>query len=159
MKKILMILLAFAFLVSCSADRSEPDENVRWIDVYYRDDGDKILSSEQRAISAEENITALIRTSVEYMMEEPVSNGLAPVLPNGTKIIGVNFDHGVAKINFSNEYYGLDGFEKTVAEYAILMTLSNFWNVHSAEISVEGQIITPEFSQKDIVTEIPKGQG
>jgi len=38
------------------------------------------------------------------------------------------------------------------------MTLSNFWNIRAVEIAVGETIVTPEFSQKDIVVEIPKGQ-
>ncbi len=159
MRKAILIALSLALLASCSATRREPDENMRWLDVYYADGGDKLISSEQIAISTEENITGLITNSLQLMKQEPVDKDLKPVLPSNCEVLSVKFDHGVARINLSKEYLELQGFDKTIAEYAILMTLSNFWNVRSVEISVEGQVVTPEFCERDIVTEIPKGQG
>lgn len=158
MKKAILIAVALLSITACSSDRKEPDGNMRWIDVYYADSGEKIISSEQRAIVAEDNITALIKDAVEQMRQTPIGNNLKPLFPEGTQLVGAKFDHGVARIEFSGEYLTLDGMDKTAADYGILMTLSNFWNIRAVEITVNGAIITPEFSQKDIATEIPKWQ-
>ena len=106
----------------------------------------------------EDNITALIKDAIEQMQQMPIGNDLKPLIPTGTRLVSARFDHGVARIEFSEGYLTLKGMDKTVADYGILMTLSNFWNIRAVEIRVNGVIVTPELAQKDIVTEIPKGQ-
>ncbi|MBR5478978.1 MAG: GerMN domain-containing protein [Clostridia bacterium] len=155
MKRVLSVLFAVLLLTSCSSERREPEGNIRWIDVYYADTGDKIIDSEQRAISVEDSITAAITASVEQMQHKPIGDNLKPAIPEEIKLLGVKFDHGAVKISFSEEYANLQGFDKTVADYAILMTLSNFWNVQSVEILAGDRVVTPAFSQRKIVTEMP----
>lgn len=157
MKKALLIMLALLTVTACSSGRGEPDESVRWIDVYYIDGEDEIISSEQRAIDAEDNITAMIRTAIEQMQEKPIDKDLKPLLPEKAGLLGVRFEHGLAKIEFSEEYLTLGGMDRTLADYGIVMTLSNFWNIRAVEITVGGTVVTPEISAKDIVTELPKG--
>ena len=158
MKKAILIAVALLSITACTSERREPDGNMRWIDVYYEDSGDSIISSEQRAIAAEDNITALIKDAIEQMQQTPIGNNLKPLIPTGTRLVSARFDHGVARIEFSEGYLTLKGMDKTVADYGILMTLSNFWNIRAVEIRVNGVIVTPELAQKDIVIEIPKGQ-
>ena len=158
MKKILALIFVLFIITACSSERKEPDDNSRWIDVYYADSGADMISSEQRAIDAEESITAQIKDSIEQMQEKPIGRDLAPLIPQKVKLVGAKLDQGIAKLEFSEEYLELYGMDKTLADYGILMTLSNFWNIKGIEISVGETIVTPKLSQEDIVTELPKRQ-
>lgn len=148
-------MFALLLLASCSSERREPEGNIRWIDVYYADSGDKIVDSEQKAISAEDNITAAITESLLQMQQEPIGDNLKSAIPEEAELLNVNFDHGVARISFSEEYASLQGFDKTVADYAILMTMSNFWNIQSVEILAGDRTVTSSLELRKIVTEIP----
>jgi len=116
MKRAVLIIFALLVTTACSSERREPDGNMRWIDVYYADSGEEIISSEQRAIVAENNITVMIKDAIEQMQQKPIGGNLKPLLPENAELVSAKFDHGVARIAFSDGYLSLEGMDKTMAD-------------------------------------------
>ncbi|MBN4056503.1 MAG: hypothetical protein COA82_06070 [Alkaliphilus sp.] len=75
----------------------------------------------------------------ESLRKELHQLGLLPVLPEGTKIIGMSINEGVGKINFSTEVlsYDSESAERAMIK-AIVYTLTEFETIDKVQILVEG---------------------
>lgn len=86
--------------------------------------------------SAEELLQALLRG--------PQSSGLISPLPKGVAVRSVYFDEGskTVKVDLSEQYGDLTGFELTVADYCIVLTLCQLPGVENVMITVEGKYLS-----------------
>ena len=82
-----------------------------------------------------------INTAVLEMTRGPMSDALTEAIPDGCGLIGVEVENGVAKINFTKEFMqivnDIDGGR--LALKALTVTCTQFDNVESVEIYVEGE--------------------
>lgn len=156
MKKLALMLMALLLLVSCTEQEKMPDDNIRWVDVYYERAGDKLIGSEPFALSAEDNISTMITKVVEKMSEKPVADDLFPALPKGCSVQGVKFDDGTAIIDLSREYLTMSGIDKTIADTCILTTIAEFLNVSALQITVDGVPQGEVLHRTQIIRDEPK---
>ena len=158
MKRIILVVFSLLLLASCSSAEKEVNEAPQHMKVYYLDAKTGMLFGEEYDMPPKENIVELISSTIERMMQKHKNSELLSVFPENIKLLGVEFDHGTTRLNFSKEYLSLSGFDKTGAECAIALSLSNFWNVDTIDILVEGEIVTEGLKHENIITELPKEQ-
>lgn len=127
-------------------------ENARPTVMYYKD-SDNLLVPVMRYVSksevgiAKSTISALIYS--QEKAEDLKQTGLMLTLPMGTKINGaVIKDNGHAIVDFSNEFLNFSNKEaEEIGVKSVIYTLTEFANVKTVEIRVDGKAIT----------ELPKG--
>jgi germination protein M len=130
---------------------SQP-ENSRATVLYYKDD-ENYLVPVMRYIPKEDlGIAKTALSTIIYTPEKAQdlnAAGLTPTLPMGTKILGaVIKDDGLAIVDFSKEFLNFSsGKAEELGIKAVVYTLTEFPNIKSVEIRVEGKKIE----------EMPKG--
>jgi germination protein M len=90
----------------------------------------------------------IAKETLRYMTKGgPVLNQIAgtnlePVLPNGTKVLGLSINEGVAKVDFSKEFLNNEtkDQEKRMIE-AVVWTLTEFPTIESVQFVVEGYLL------------------
>lgn len=145
MKKLLVLTLSLLMLSACVPTAEEPapeEEYGLWFAV--------------RADSDRKDSPALVRETRQWV-EDPTaldlmkalldgpedSDGLYSPFPKGVSIrrIELDEDTGTLQVDLSEQYGGLVGFDLTVADYCIVLTLSQLPNVDTVEILVDGESI------------------
>lgn len=123
------------------------DENTRETVLYYKDDNGYIVPvmrnipwPEDKSIAkaAIKNITDGVANR-----EDIGQIGLLPVIPSGTRILGMSIKpDGLCKVDFSNEMVNYDSkAEETAMVQAIVYTLTEFDTISEVEILIEGKSI------------------
>ena len=97
------------------------------------------ISSDDIETKAKELITALIQGE---SMEDKIPNGFKAVIPNNTKILNIEYQNNLIKINFSNNIFDTNkDMEEKIIE-SIIYTLTSINNVDKIIILIEGKILT-----------------
>ena len=122
-------------------------EDARPTVMYYKD-SDNVLVPVMRYIPKSElGIARAALNALVYSAESAedlMPTGLMPSLPVGTKILGaVIKENGHAIVDFSKEFLSFSSIKgEEVGVKAVVYTLSEFSNVKTVEIRVEGKVVT-----------------
>lgn len=167
-RKILVILFIFLlciFTISCSPledllDRDTngeepetppenndptPDVKMRLTTFYLPDEGGNFVVPFATEIPWVEGIA---RSTIEHMIDGEMSRtflegtGLKPPFPAGTVIKGITIKDGLARIDFSKEFFEYPREEERLIVTCLLYTLTEFSTVDRVELQVEGEKIT-----------------
>ena len=109
------------------------------ISLYFSDQNGDYLQVEKREIAM---VPGLARATVEELIAGPKTKGLLRTVPEGTKLLDINVENGLCRIDLSKEFKdnhwgGSSGEILTV--YSLVDTLTQFSSIDKVEILVEGQ--------------------
>mgnify|MGYP003304821275 CR=1 FL=1 len=98
-----------------------------------------VINNKETEKMIEELLNALITGG---KLENRIPNGFRSILPSETKILSINYENGLVKINFSKELLDIDiSLEEKMIE-AIIYTITSVENVNKIIIYVEGEILS-----------------
>lgn len=144
MKKLLALILPLLLLSACAPAAEEPaaEEGYGlWFAV--REDSDRKDSSAvaREARQWEEEPTAL--ELMEALLQGPEDDGLYAPFPKGVRVRNIVIDEDTATVwvNLSEQYGGLAGFDLSVADYCIALTLCQLPGVDTVKVLVDGESI------------------
>lgn len=129
--------------VSLIMDTEEPeDDGLRDTVLYYRDDKG-IIVPVMRKIPWDEGIG---KVAVNLLVDEPGLRddlalvGLLPVLPAGTRVVGMTVDEGLAKVDFNENIlsYETEVDEKAIVQ-SLVYTLTEFEAIDKVQLLVGGK--------------------
>ncbi len=122
-------------------EKSEIDQE---ISLYFSDDQAMYLVAEKRMITLEENapVEKLIENIVQELIKGPQNQTLIPTIPPETRLLTVEVEKELAKINFSEEiqtthWGGSTGEIMTVN--SLVNSLTEINNIDEVLILVEGE--------------------
>ncbi len=98
-----------------------------------------IIQSEDTEGIAQELIRAMI---IGEAMEDKIPNGFKAIIPSNTKVLGMDYNENILKINFSKELLdtNIDNEEKIIE--AIIYTLTSINDVDKIIIMIEDKVLT-----------------
>lgn len=153
MRRLLALTLVLLSLCACApaAEPASGEEYGLWFAV--ESDGVRrdysAVAREGRRWEQEPSVRAL----VQALLDGPESDGLYAPFPGGVTIhtIDVDEETKTARVDLSEQYGGLAGFELTLADYCITLTLCQLPQVETVRVTVEGKII-PYRDRQDLRT-------
>lgn len=85
---------------------------------------------------------AVARTAVELLISGPKSSSLGKTIPKGVKLLGIDLEDGIARVDFSrelrdNHWGGSSGESATIS--SIVYTLTGLPGVEKVQILIEGK--------------------
>ena len=139
MRKSLTVLLlaAMALLAGCGAHPLEGRE----YPVYFLnqdEDGVQALKAENRTLDPE---TEVVEGLLQAILSGPESETLTNVIPASVSLRGWTLQNGLLTVDLSGSYGTLSGIDLTLADYSIVLTLSQLEEVEAVMITVEGQVL------------------
>ena len=154
MKRLLAALLALLALSACAPAAEEPaseGEYGLWFAVE-RDSARSDYSAVARE-GRQWDREPSARELVQALLDGPESDGLYAPFPGGVTIqsITVDEDSRTARVDLSEQYGGLAGFDLTLADYCIALTLCQLPQVETVRVTVEGKFI-PYRDRQDLHT-------
>lgn len=138
MKRLLCVLMTVVLLLSamtaCSFGGGYEQEPLRlW---YASGTGEKTLSLETEVYTGERNIPSLLSA---LLAGPSIDRELHALLPEGTRLLTWRMDGDLVWVDLSGEYGRLTGLDLTLADYSIVLTLTQLEQVRRVRITVEGK--------------------
>lgn len=149
---IIVILVVMAFFTSeeetnfieytPEEEISNEQERQTLITLYFQNKETKMLIPEARLIDAKLLIQNPYYTLVELLLNGPKNEKLETVIPQGTRVIGVETKGDMAIVNLSDEF--ISGINSGAEEegkmvYSIVNTLAELTEIDSVKILIEGK--------------------
>lgn len=82
------------------------------------------------------------RELMEALLSGPTEEELNSPFPSGVSLRSWGLEEGVLVLNLSEQYGGLTDISLTVADYCIVLTMSQLDGVEAVEINVAGQPVS-----------------
>lgn len=125
----LAVLLILSALVGCSNQSEEKDGMQLWL---LRESGDA-LGLVTQSYGGEATIPAVMEAMLFYS-----GSDLKSPVPEGTRLLTWRLDGDLAWVDLSAEYGKLTGLDMTLADYAIVLVLTQLDQVNRVRITVDG---------------------
>lgn len=138
MKRLLSLLMTAALLLSvtaaCSFGAAEEREDLKlWFASGAEEKG---LSLETEIYTGEETVPSLLTA---LLAGPSIDRELRSLIPEGTRVLGWRLDGDLVWVDLSGEYGRLTGLDLTLADYSIVLTLTQLEQVRRVRITVEGK--------------------
>ena len=147
MKKLAALILALVCLAGCAPAEPVPDLSADggfglWFAVDEDGEGQNhsdVVEFESRPWEQLPMPDALMKA----LLDGPESANLISPFPAGVKLLDIRFDteNATVHVNLSEQYGSLSGFDLTLADYCIVMTLCQIPGVETVRILMEGETI------------------
>lgn len=136
MKRIAALLLLLALLLTLGGCLRRTEEG--W-DVYYVNQvagEEEVLLPEKREIDPE---TSPVEGLLALLLTQPESEGLTNVIPEMVTLRQWSLENGLLTVDFSGSYGILSGIDLTLADYCVVLTLTQLEEVDAVVITVDGE--------------------
>lgn len=138
MKRLICVFMTAALLLSaltaCSLGGGKEEKPLRlW---FASGEGERTLSLETEIYTGEENVPSLLSA---LLTGPAIDRELRALIPEGTQILAWHMDGDLALVDLSGEYGRLSGLDLTLADYSIVLTLTQLEQVRRVRITVEGK--------------------
>ena len=134
----LFLLAALTLLSGCVAHTLEGSG----YPVYFLDhakDGGQALRAENRTLDPE---TEAVEGLLQAILSGPESETLTNVIPASVSLRGWTLQNGLLIVDLSGSYGTLSGIDLTLADYSMVLTLTQLEEVEAVMITVEGQVLS-----------------
>ena len=145
----ILVLLLGIFLSGCN-NQTEPPNNSDQSDsaqtmeiaVYYLKSTDKEIYLVREVHQVEKTTEVAQAALNELIKGDPVTPGAARVLPEDTRILGINIDNGLATVDFSPEVLraNVGSSSEGLGITSIVNTLTEFPTIQEVAFTVDGQV-------------------
>ena len=120
-------------------------ENIETSTIFLMDSNNYIACT--KIITKEKNVEKKAFELIESLIidsskQDNIPNGFKAIIPNGTKILSINYNNNTIKINFSKELMNTSiNYEEAIIE-AIVYTLTSIHDVKYVIIYMENELLT-----------------
>lgn len=78
---------------------------------------------------------------LDLLLEEPQSEDLAKAIPDGVRVRKWSIHNGLLTVDFSSAYASLSGIDLTLADYSVVLTLTQLEGVDTVMITADGEML------------------
>lgn len=144
---VIVIICLGGYIVSCVDIETEyvPEIEVEeqelrktMVTLYFKDGNTNELVSETRMIDSKELLISPYKKILQLLLEGPENENYSQIIPEGTKLLDLNFNKGCVTINFSEEFNS-DEEKMVEASKTIFKTLSELTEVITLKIKINGK--------------------
>lgn len=109
--------------------------------VYYlnRAEGaENALASEKHTLPQD---TQPVEGLLQLLLTEPQSEVLEKAIPDGVRVRKWSIHNGLLTVDFSSAYASLSGIDLTLADYSVVLTLTQLEEVDTVMITADGEML------------------
>lgn len=138
---LLLALLTLTLLAGCGQTGEESGYLV-----YYRNQAAVDSAGAEEALVAERHTLDPSADPVEGLLElvmaQPRGENLTSALPEGVSLRSWTLNNGLLTVDFSSTYGTLSGIDLTLADYSVVLTLTQLEEVETVMITVGGEMLS-----------------
>ena len=145
------VLLLLA-IYGASQFKSTPTDQQNY-DLYFLSDSyasGSALDTESYTLDGEKEV---IKQLVHALLSKPERVDLTTPFPKGTTLLSHKLKDKVLTLNFSKEYGDLTGAKRTLANGAVVLTMTQLKQVDSVVILAAGESVLPGKSEEPLTAE------
>lgn len=134
MRRLLSLLLLLLLLAGCGSSKKSSG-----FQLYFRADPE--VSIHGAAIASQSYLgkgTPGVEELFSALMNGPTENGLTSPFPQGVTLVSWELSDGLLTLNLSEQYGGLADVSLTLADYCLVLTMSQLEGVESVQIQSDG---------------------
>lgn len=139
---LLLALLTLTLLAGCGQQTGEESGYL----VYYRNQAAVDSAGAAEALVAERHTLDPSADPVEGLLElvmaQPRGENLTSALPEGVSLRSWTLNNGLLTVDFSSTYGTLSGIDLTLADYSVVLTLTQLEEVETVMITVGGEMLS-----------------
>lgn len=134
-----IVLCVLLLLASCA-----PKSQSLNINLYYANKDNSQIILEQREIQVTKK-DSIPKIALDELLKGPKNSDLNSNIPRGTKLLSVDIEKKIAKVNFSKDFSGFPGsMAESFAVISVVNTLTDLEEIEQVEIWVDGkELIAP----------------
>lgn len=123
------------------------DMQVNTEEVYLLNNHNMLSRTKIASTASSNNVEARAKVALESLIKEgpnsnKLPNGFRALLPNETKLVSLNFENGLLKINFSKELLDVKADEEEQVVEAIVYTATAIPEVKNIILYVDNEVLT-----------------
>ena len=145
-------VLLLLVIYGASQMKSTPTGQQRY-DLYFLSDSytsGSALDTESCTLDSEKDV---VNQLVHALLSKPKHSELTSPFPKGTTLLSARLKDGVLTLNFSKEYGDLTGAKRTLANGAVVLTMTQLKQVDSVVILAVGESVLPGKSEEPLTAE------
>lgn len=141
LKKVVILIVAMVILIPCfffiqGLMQGSSEYNV---ELYYLMNGGKLKSQEKTLeMQTEENLVEKVLYELQYGQKP---EGAVVTIPESLEMTVLDITDGIVHIDFSENYYDLNGAEEAICRSAIVWSLTSLDFVKQVDMSVNGDVL------------------
>ena len=149
-----LLLLALLLLPGCTGQ--SPEET--GYDVYFlsKSGGEAALDAEVRTLQPEEDP---VEGLLGLLLAGPEGENLRRTIPEGVTLRSWTLENGLLTVDLSGRYGSLSGVALTLADYSVVLTLTQVEGVEAVTVTAEGEQIPyrdhQRLTARDVQTQLP----
>ena len=126
--------------------------------LYFASEDGKNLVAEKREITF---VTGIGKATIAELIKGPKNTKLRKTIPEGTKMMDIDIQNGLATISFSKEMHekhmgGSNGEQLTL--YSVVNTLTQFPTVNKVQFLIDGQAVETLAGHADITKPLVRNE-
>ena len=84
----------------------------------------------------------MVEGLLNSLLSGPSEEGLLRTIPDGVTLRGWTLENGLLTVDFSSRYGSLSGIALTLADYSVVLTLTQLDTVDTVMITAEGDLLS-----------------
>src|SRR5690554_312304 len=166
-KTIAILLLLLLLLAGCTNNEqpqtppeSEPQQKTETITLYYGDENNEQLVTEEQEITYLEG-EDFYKTALEALIDGPHNENYTDNIPSGTAVYGTIRQDDALLVNFTHHFTSFGGsVAEIVAVASVVNTLTDFEGIERVKILVEGnELIGPSGEPRGFISRFTMEEG
>ncbi len=157
---LLFLLIGFSLIyLSNQQAGQDVDKQENRVKLYFATKDAMYLQSEERIIEGEDSL--IYEETIKQLINGPQSSKLTGTIPQGVKLLNIKIEDKIAYLSFNqalvdNHWGGSTGEVMTV--YSIVNTMTEFPEINSVKILIEGEEIETLAGHLGLTTAIDRDE-
>lgn len=134
----LLFLVVLTLLSGCVAHTLEGSS----YPVYFLDQSEEAVQALKGETRTLDQSADVIEGLLQAILSGPESESLTQIIPASVSLRDWTLQNGLLTVDLSGSYGMLSGIDLTLADYSIVLTLTQLEEVEAVMITVEGQVLS-----------------
>lgn len=147
---IALIVVALVYFFPNGSDEEVYEQNIEYIEanknpIYLKDNNNYIARTNiiMKETETEEKVKEIIESlTINSSKKDYIPNGFSAVIPSGTKVLSLDFDGTLLKINFDSNFNKITMQDEESVVEAIVYSLTEIDSIKKIMIFVDGELMT-----------------
>lgn len=147
---IALIVIALVYFFPNGSDPEVYEQNIEYIEanknpIYLKDNNNYIARTDiiMKETETEEKVKEIIESlTINSSKKDYIPNGFSALIPQGTKVLSLDFDGTLLKINFDSNFKSVSLEDEEAVIEAIVYSLTEINSIKKIMIFVDGELLT-----------------
>lgn len=147
---IALIVIALVYFFPNGSDEEVYEQNISYIEanknpIYLKDNNNYIARTNiiMKETETEEKVKEIIESlTINSSKKDYIPNGFSALIPEGTKVLSLDFDGSLLKINFDSNFKSITLQDEEAVIESLVYSLTEINSIKKIMIFIDGELLT-----------------